>query len=545
MELDGILKTFLGECRELLQGMEEGLLKVEQETDTTDTVNAIFRAAHTIKGSAGLVGLDGMVAFTHVMENVLDRVRAGEIPIDSDLVAILLDCGDHLSRRVDMVADGNSDAVLEEEGRQIHIRLLPYQSGGAVSLPVPVVSEGGDRSSPEHWHISLRFGFDVLRNGMDPLSFLRYLGTMGEVVGVSLLDRLPQAEEMDPESCYLGFEIGLRSRASKAEIEAVFEFVQDDCEIRILPPESRIEEYMALIRSLPEDDLRLGEILVRCGTLTEKELAGALAIQSGVEDRTGEPARPLGEIILDSGMVRPAVVEAALEKQKQSRDAKSQENRVLKVDAEKLDHLINLVGELVISGAAASVFAKRSRDLALQETTSNIARLVEEIRDSALQLRMVQIGETFRRFNRVVRDVAKELGKEIELVITGAETELDKTVVDKIGDPLTHLVRNSMDHGIESTENRIARGKSPRGTVRLNAYHDSGNVVIEVSDDGNGLNRDRILAKALEKGLISAGQSLTDAEVYQLILPLLNSEWVTRSRTDRSLRVYVHAKQTV
>jgi two-component system chemotaxis sensor kinase CheA len=322
---------------------------------------------------------------------------------------------------------------------------------------------------------------------------------------------------MDPESCYLGFEIGLRSRASKAEIEAVFEFVQDDCEIRILPPESRIEEYMALIRSLPEDDLRLGEILVRCGTLTEKELAGALAIQSGVEDRTGEPARPLGEIILDSGMVRPAVVEAALEKQKQSRDAKSQENRVLKVDAEKLDHLINLVGELVISGAAASVFAKRSRDLALQETTSNIARLVEEIRDSALQLRMVQIGETFRRFNRVVRDVAKELGKEIELVITGAETELDKTVVDKIGDPLTHLVRNSMDHGIESTENRIARGKSPRGTVRLNAYHDSGNVVIEVSDDGNGLNRDRILAKALEKGLISAGQSLTDAEVYQLI----------------------------
>jgi two-component system chemotaxis sensor kinase CheA len=407
------------------------------------------------------------------------------------------------------------------------------------------VSEGGDRSSPEHWHISLRFGFDVLRNGMDPLSFLRYLGTMGEVVGVSLLDRLPQAEEMDPESCYLGFEIGLRSRASKAEIEAVFEFVQDDCEIRILPPESRIEEYMALIRSLPEDDLRLGEILVRCGTLTEKELAGALAIQSGVEDRTGEPARPLGEIILDSGMVRPAVVEAALEKQKQSRDAKSQENRVLKVDAEKLDHLINLVGELVISGAAASVFAKRSRDLALQETTSNIARLVEEIRDSALQLRMVQIGETFRRFNRVVRDVAKELGKEIELVITGAETELDKTVVDKIGDPLTHLVRNSMDHGIESTENRIARGKSPRGTVRLNAYHDSGNVVIEVSDDGNGLNRDRILAKALEKGLISAGQSLTDAEVYQLILPLLNSEWVTRSRTDRSLRVYVHAKQTV
>ncbi|HEX8980170.1 MAG TPA: chemotaxis protein CheA [Parasulfuritortus sp.] len=517
--MDEILQAFLVECRELLDGMEAGLLRVEQEDDTTESVNAIFRAAHTIKGSAGLVGLDGMVAFTHVMESVLDRVRAGELGIDGDLVAVLLDCGDHLARRVDLLAGGGDDSILEEEAGRIQARLAPYQRGAGSSLPAPVAATPvNDRGAAEHWHISLRFGPDVLRNGMDPLSFLRFLGTLGDIVGLHLIDRIPPAAEMDPETCYLGFEIGFRSAASKADIEAVFEFVQDDCVIHILPPASRIEEYLELIRSLPEDDFKLGEILVRCGTLTQHELAEALARQAAAQDAgAAAQAKPLGEIILESGMVQPAVLDAALEKQKQGREAKSQENRVLKVDSEKLDHLINLVGELVIAGASAAVLAQRSRDMVLQETTSNIARLVEEIRDSALQLRMVQIGETFRRFNRVVRDVSRELGKEIELVITGAETELDKTVVDKIGDPLTHLVRNSMDHGIEATEARIARGKPARGTVRLNAYHDSGNIVIEVGDDGNGLNRERILAKAQEKGLVQAGQTLGDQEVYQLI----------------------------
>ena len=521
METGDFLGVFLDECRELLRDMEESLIEVERVADPSDTVNAVFRAAHTIKGAAGLFGLDGMVAFTHVMESVLDRVRAGDLAIDSELVAILLDCGDHLARRVDLLGAGEGDAVLEPEAGRIQARLAPYQ-GGPASRSVGVVARQTERrSTSAHWHLSLRFGPDVLRHGMDPLSFVRYLGRLGEVVGLTLLERVPSAVEMDPESCYLGFEIGLLSTADKAEIESVFDFVRDDCALRILSPESRIEEYKALIRDLPEDDLMLGEILVRCGSLTGTELAEALAIQA-VEDAAAEKAtpahvKPLGEIVLEHGMTRQDVVEAALEKQRQGRDAKGQESRLLKVDSEKLDQLINLVGELVISGAAASEQAQHLGNLAMQETTSNISRLVEEIRDSALQLRMVQIGETFRRFNRVVRDVSRELGKEIELVISGAEAELDKTVVDKIGDPLTHLVRNAIDHGIESSEIRAARGKTARGTVRLNAYHDSGNIVIEVSDDGRGLDRDRILAKGVEKGLVAAGQTLSDQEVYQLI----------------------------
>jgi two-component system chemotaxis sensor kinase CheA len=225
----------------------------------------------------------------------------------------------------------------------------------------------------------------------------------------------------------------------------------------------------------------------------------------------------VGEIAVDQGMVRPEVVDAALEKQKQVKEIKAKESSVIRVDADRLDHLINLVGELVIAGASSSLLAHREGNTLLQEATSNVSRLVEEIRDSALQLRMVQIGETFKRFNRVVRDVSKELGKNIELSVSGAETELDKTVVEKIGDPLMHLVRNSMDHGIESAEERLARGKPAKGMVRLNAYHDSGSIVIEVGDDGSGLNRERILRKAIEKGIVGPEQNLTDHEIYNLI----------------------------
>jgi two-component system chemotaxis sensor kinase CheA len=215
--------------------------------------------------------------------------------------------------------------------------------------------------------------------------------------------------------------------------------------------------------------------------------------------------------------VQPELVDAALNKQKEVRLRQTQEARYIRVHADKLDELINLVGELVIAGAGAGLLAQRQGNGAMQEATALMSRLVDEIRDGALRLRMVPIGETFSRFQRVVRDVSKDLGKDIELVITGAETELDKSVVEKIGDPLTHLVRNSMDHGIESAEARAARGKPVKGRLRLNAYHDSGSIVIEVGDDGGGLNKDRILEKAIERGIVGPNQNLSDREIYNLI----------------------------
>jgi len=360
------------------------------------------------------------------------------------------------------------------------------------------------------------------------LSFLRYLMNLGELVHVATLyEALPVADSMDAESCYLGFEISLHSRSSKREIEQVFDFVRDDCELRILPPSAKISDYIQLISQLPESSMRIGEILVSSGALTAEELAEGLRIQTStvsnisVEAINGETPmlvnKPLGEILVDQHLVQAEVVNAAAAKQIQVNEKKNQESKFIRVSAEKLDVLIDLVGELVIAGAAGAVMAKRSGENKVVEACSLISDLVEQIRDNALQLRMVQVGETFNRFQRVVRDVSKELGKNIELVISGGETELDKTVVEKIADPLMHLVRNSIDHGIETEQVRLAKGKPACGRLSFNARHESGSIVIEVCDDGAGLNRERILKKAIERGLVDAEQTLSDADVNRLI----------------------------
>ncbi|RJG01197.1 chemotaxis protein CheA [Noviherbaspirillum sedimenti] len=532
MNLDSALQTFIVESRELLEEMENALLTVEQTQARDETVNAIFRAAHTIKGSAGLFSLDHIVAFTHVVESVLDQVRDGRIEVVDDLIVLLLSCSDHIGALIDAVESKpiGTDEATAQRGVALVAQLRGFGAGiqPQAELPAelsvvaaPPAAETFERidgaaGEPDQWHISLRFGGDVLRNGMDPLSFIRYLGTLGRITGiVTLPDAAPGLEELDPEYCYLGFEIAFASDADKSAIENVFEFVRDDCHIRILPPNSRIAEYIRLIRELPEENARLGEILVRCGTLTQNELDATLDAQSA---QPGDaPAQPIGAILVEQGMVQPAVVEAALAKQKHVKELKAQENSSIRVDADKLDQLINLVGELIIAAASANLVARRAQNNELQESTSTLSHLVEEVRDSALQLRMVKIGATFNRFQRVVHDVSRETGKSIELSVSGEETELDKTVVEKIADPLTHLVRNAIDHGIEAADARIARGKPAQGSVKLNAYHDSGCIVIEVSDDGGGLRHDKILEKAIERGLIEPGRNLADAEIYNLI----------------------------
>lgn len=522
LDLGDALHTFFAESRGLLQDMEEALLRLESAPDDAEAVNAVFRAAHTIKGAAGLFGLDAIVAFTHKAENVLEQVRNNALPLTEELIGLFLACRDHIERLVDLAsAQGEMGDDVRTQDEALGARLDLCMGDAAVSLPVeaasPVVSAGGDRTAGEAWHLSLRFGQDVLKNGMDPLSFIRYLATLGEIRHLATLaDALPAAAGMDPECCYLGFEISLKSEADKARIESVFEFVRDDCQLRILAPGSRVADFLELIATLPEDRTRLGELLVASGALTQRELDESLAIQE-CESARQEQVQPLGEILVERQMVQPELVGAALSKQKDARQRQSQEARFVRVHADKLDSLINLVGELVIAGAGVGLMAARHQDGAMAESVSGMARLVEDIRDGAMRLRMVEIGDTFNRFRRVVRDVSKEIGKDIELLIGGADTELDKTVVDKIGDPLTHLVRNAMDHGIEPAQVRLARGKPAQGSVRLNAYHEAGGIVIEVTDDGGGLNRDRILAKARERGLIQDGDSLADREVWNLI----------------------------
>jgi two-component system chemotaxis sensor kinase CheA len=522
MNLDDALQTFIAEARELLEQMEDALLRIEQAPDDADTINAIFRAAHTIKGSAGLFGLDHVVRFTHIAESVLDMVRSDKLRISAELVAIFLGVCDHLGTLVDHIAAGttpdeDTQRISDELVSKLHVH-LDQTAPPAVLPAAPPTAPGeafADAVGSDHWHLSLRFGPNVLRNGMDPLSFIRYLSTFGEIVHVvTLTEQVPPLAELDPESSYLGFEIAYRSDADKSTIEGAFEFVRSDAEICILPPHSKIDDYQRLIEELPHEELPLGEILVRCGTLTSAERDAALSHQAS---RSEVPPPLIGEILLEQKAVRPQVVTAALDRQQQVKEHKSTESGLIRVNAEKLDQHINLIGELIIASAGAGLIAQRIGMPELLETAARLSRLVEEVRDSALTLRMVQIGATFNRFQRVVRDVSADLGKDIRLEISGADTDLDKTVVEKIGDPLTHLVRNSMDHGIEPAELRLARGKPAHGTVRLNAYHDSGSIVIEVADDGGGLNRERILNKAIERGLVKPEQQISAAEINNLI----------------------------
>ena len=529
--MDEITTVFIDEARQQLAEMESGLLRLEQnpeENNDRDDINGIFRAAHTIKGGSGAIECHFIEHFMHDVESLLDSLRNGDLAVSPALATLLLECCDQMAGLVDVLAAGQPEPSAEvlRRGQALTLRLQQIsatEKPGRVSDDAALVEVDSDGAvNTDSWHISVRFGRDVLRGGTDPLSFIRYLADLGQIIGIeTIADAIPAADEMDPEACYLGFEIRLQTRSSKAEIENVFKFVRDECELTILPPQSKAADYIRLLRELPEDPMRLGEMLLRCGALTQAEIDRGLSDQydsAAAWPTDGESTTPpLGEILIENKVVHRAIVDAAIAKQSQVVEKRAHDAQLIRVHADKLDQLIDLVGELVIAGASANLLAQKSRQSELAEATSVLSRLVEDIRDSALQLRMVQIGDSFTRFNRVVRDVSKELGKEIELTISGAETELDKTVVEKIGDPLMHLVRNSLDHGIEPTALRLERGKSACGRVSLNAYHDSGSVVIEVADDGGGLDRAKIRAKAIERALIDASDVLSDKELINLI----------------------------
>ncbi len=522
-DINPALETFSQEVDELLAAMEEALLGLAVASVDADCINSIFRAMHTIKGSSGLFGFDDVVAFTHEAETVLDRVRNGEREIDAELISVLLACKDHTAQIIQHVLFNEGEPLpeaLQQQSQALIAQLIGQAAGGMRSTQDEQADhfevDPNTSDSSDNWVISLSFKQNALRNGMDPLSFIRYLQTLGRISEVIItMPTIPRFEDMNPEDCYLNFKIAFNSSADKKTIEDVFEFAEDDCDIHILPPNSRQEHYLLLLANMPEDQVkRLGEMLIEIGALTEKEVALTLNEQ---RDEDKEEAKPLGEMLLEKNILQQPVIEQALKKQEAVKQKINKESNYIRVDAAKLGYLINLVGELVISGAAMRLMVDKHGLSDVDDVASTMSHLVEDIRDTALQLRMVQIGETFTRFQRVVHDVSKELGKQIQLQITGGESELDKTVVEKINDPLTHLVRNSLDHGIETPAERLRAGKPEKGTIQLNAYHDSGRIVIQISDDGKGLDPERIVAKAVAKGLIKPDQVLSKNEIYNLI----------------------------
>ena len=469
-----------------------------------------------------MFGFTAVTTFTHEAETVLDQVRTGVRQIDAQLISALLDYKDHTAQLISHCLHDQSTELPEAlaiQSSAIIKRLASHQDISHyttnVTEPQCAVEGGGSLVVDDCWLISLEFKASAFRNGIDPLSFIRYLQTLGDIKQIlTLAPAMPTGEAMTAEDCYLHFKIAFFSTASKKDIESVFDFASDDCTIKILPPNTKVEDYLTLMASLDTDHVsRLGEILVQVGALTQNDVDQALLVQA----ESTNQKKPLGEILLGRAVVQPEVVEHALKVQDQTKQKLANEANYIRIDSGKLSYLINLIGELVTNSAAMNLIVERhglSDDDDIALTMNN---LVNNIRDTALELRMVQIGSTFTRFKRTVRDVSQSLNKDIELYISGGETELDKSVVEKINDPLMHLLRNALDHGIETPSERLAAGKSPQGVVKLNAFHQSGHIVIQIEDDGAGLNSQKILAKAIANGLVSKEQQLSKQEIYNLI----------------------------
>jgi two-component system, chemotaxis family, sensor kinase CheA len=518
---DGFLRealpSFINEAREMLDQLEQLLLELEANPDDRELLDALFRCAHTIKGSAGLFGLDDIVGFTHHVETFLDALREGTVRLAPAINSVLLRCADQVRRLLAGIDGGPAAPADIEDERSDLIAALAWH------LPQPVAAADGRADAAgagdapavmRTHHIALHFKPDTFRDGFDPLAILEYLAKIGTLESVSLgLDRLPSFDALDPEDCHLDLSMVLHVDMDAVEVEAAFDLVREDCVARIAPVALGSAAVLDRIEQMAESP-RIGEILVAAGAVGRQELDEALMAQALLSE-TAAPVS-IGEVLRSTHGVPQQVVDAAVRKQQRNtRDG--EDGRSVRVPADRLDAVINLLGELVIAGAGTALLAQKTGFSELIESSHQLGRLIEEIRNGTLQLRMVQIGETFSRFRRVVRDTAAELGKDVNFEIVGGETELDKSVVERIADPLMHLVRNALDHGLETPAERTAAGKTPQGKLTLAACHESGSILIRILDDGRGIQRDKVLQRAWERGLVEQGVVPPDADILKLI----------------------------
>ena len=500
--------TFRDEASELLSDLEVALLELEDQPDDAESVDRAFRAMHTIKGAGAMFGFDKLSDFTHHLENAFDQVRSGDLMVTTELINVALGSGDHIRSLLD---ERNPSPELETKGEILLAQLsnlLPDSAAGSAALiqTESVENKVADSNAIDAiYRIRFTPAADALANGMDPLPILRELKALGACHITTLTAEVPTLAALDSESCHLTWDLILTTDRGRNSIEDVFIFVQDDWCISV---EAVVEDDHW---SEHPTDKPMGEILVERGDVTAEQVKQALAHQ-----------KRIGEILSEEGQVPPEKVEAALTEQqvigKAHKEHQAKEKAAnVKVPAERLDILMDLVGELVIAQARLNQTAGNLLDAELTSVAEEIERLTTELRDNSLSLRMLPIGTTFARFRRLVRDLSNELGKEIELITEGAETELDKTVIDRLGDPLVHLIRNSIDHGIERPDVREAAGKPRKGKVHLSAVHSESHVVIKIKDDGAGLNAEAIRAKAKERGILTEASDPSPEELYNLV----------------------------
>ncbi len=482
--------TFRQEAQELLEQLEHTLLDLERSPDDRDLIDSAFRALHTIKGSGSMFGFDAVAAFTHHVESAFDLVRKGQIAPSRDLVAVTLAARDHMRSLIEhpqsaVLADG--DAILADLRRVVD--LAATASPGSDSAAAPV-------SGTATWRIRFRLPPGAMACGTNPLLLLDELRSLGSAVVVAQTDTIPPLDALDPTECYCGWDVLLATDHPRSTIEQVFMFIIDDMELAI----DRVEAAA--------EGMRLGEILVDRGDVEPQAIVSALAKQER-----------LGNLLVKSGDLSDEKLASALAEQQHlradARAAKAVDS--IRVPAERLDDLMDRVGELVIAQSRLAQVAAASNDIDVKAVAEELERLVLELRDSTMSVRMVPIGSLFGRFRRLIHDLARELGKDINLVTVGEDTELDKKVIERLNDPLVHLIRNASDHGLETPETRVAAGKPRQGRITLSARHAGAEVLVSVTDDGRGLDRARIQARAEEHGLIAPGANLSDNELYQVL----------------------------
>jgi two-component system chemotaxis sensor kinase CheA len=501
LTMDKHRDAYREEAHELLSELENALLELEETPDDQNLVGRVFRAMHTIKGSGAMFGFENIAVFTHEIETVFDMVREGIIPVTKDLVDITLSARDQI--RI-MVEGDQADETTKENILQAFRKMLPDTDQTGSKRLAKGRSENGDTQPAVTYRIRFRPDSHIFASGTNPILLLDELRALGPHHVTGVTDFIPPLNEMDPEACYLYWDIILTTPEKVHAIQDVFIFVEDECELTT----DMIDEEVDLER---EDYKRLGEILLERGDVEEDDLNKALMAQKKV-----------GEVLRDTGAVGRGIIDSALAEQQQVREArktirKRTQTTSIRVAAEKLDTLVDLVGELVTVQASLSQKASTQEDPELVSISEEVERLTAELRDNTMGIRMLPIGTTFSKFKRLVRDLSGELGKEVSLVTEGSETELDKTVIERINDPLIHTIRNCIDHGIEAPEIREKAGKDRRGTIRLSAYHAGENVIIQISDDGKGLDPEIIREKAVEKGLISPEANPSESEIFSQI----------------------------
>lgn len=500
IDLSQFKQTFIEESLEGLDVMESSLLNLGEGAANLDVINNIFRAAHSIKGGSGTFGFSDIAQFTHVLETLLDQMRSGERPVTQHAVELLLASVDCLRMMIDAIQENslyNTEHVASVKSQLECLLADDGQPGTAAGKPAstPPVA-----ASPTGWLIKFSPHVDMLKTGNDPVLMFRELANLGAVKIKADCSELLDFNDLTPEDCYLRWEIKLDGDVTEGAIKDVFAWVEDECDLKIIP----------LTSEQPSEEVAGASVATPAQA--EAKLAQSPAQQPEIKAPPAQEAAPAPAAGNDASKTTAAVAVVA--------SGAGKEAASIRVAIDKVDQLINMVGELVITQSMLSQLGEDFDIEKLDKLRDGLAQLernTRELQENVMRIRMLPISYSFNRFPRLVHDISQKLGKKVELKLSGEGTELDKTVMEKIGDPLVHLVRNALDHGIESPELRVKAGKSEVGMLQLNAYHKGGNIIIEIADDGAGINKEKVISKALQKGIINSAHDVDDDKIHELI----------------------------